>query len=109
MTKEINPPIQDSNETKIILRNLEEKQRILKDKVFLLGQNLIEIKEKTQETILEIKKELEKNKEILDRMNSFIENISSEFPKFAKKDDLKILTKQLKMFEPLKYIKEQNK
>ena len=38
------------------IRDLEEKQRILKDRILLIGQNLIETKEKTSEDILEIKK-----------------------------------------------------
>ena len=109
MAKEEDYTIQDSGETNLKIRDLEEKQRILKERILLIGQNLIEIKEKTQETILNMKKELERNKETLERMKSFIENISDEFPKFAKKRDIEILAKQLKMFEPLKYIKEQNK
>ena len=88
------------------IRDLEEKQRILKDRVLLIGQNLIDTKEKTSETILEIKKDLEKIKDSVEKMKLFIESISTEFPKFAKKDDLNILIKQAKMFQPLKYLKE---
>ncbi len=88
------------------VRDLEEKQRILKDRVLLIGQNLIDTKEKTNETIIEIKKDLEKIKDGVEKMRLFIESISSEFPKFARKDDLNILIKQAKMFQPLKYLKE---
>ena len=102
MAEEVNYQEQYSEETNLKLRDLEEKQRVLKDRVLLIGQNLIDIKEKTNETILEIKKDLEKIKENSERMKSFIENISREFPKFARKDDLEILAKQAKMFQPLK-------
>jgi len=40
------------------LRDLEEKQRILKDRLLLIGKNLIETKEQTNSKILEIKKSL---------------------------------------------------
>jgi hypothetical protein len=83
--------------------SIEEKQRILKDQILLLGQNLIEVKEKTNAKILEIKKDIELIKQNVERMSSFMESISGEFSKFAKKEDLEILTKQAKMFQPLDF------
>ena len=93
-------------ESVIKIRDLEEKQRILKDRVLLIGQNLIDSKEKTTEDILEIKKDLEKIKDNLEKIRRFIESVSTEFSKFARKDDLDILIKQAKMFQPLRYLKE---
>ena len=40
------------------VRDLEEKQRILKDRLLLIGQNLIDVREKNNEAVLEIKKEI---------------------------------------------------
>ena len=67
------------------IRDLEEKQRILKDRLLLIGQNLIEIKEKNNEDILEIKKNIEIINQNIERLTSFLETASSEFSKFAKK------------------------
>jgi len=89
------------------IRDAEEKQRILKERVLLIGQNLVEIKEKNQEKILEIKKDLEIIKQKIERMASFLEIISGEFSKFAKKDDLEILAKQVNMLKP--FIKNSEK
>ena len=105
MPEEINYQEQFPEDANLKIRDLEEKQRILKDRVLLIGQNLIDTKEKTSETILEIKKDLEKIKDSMEKIRRFIENISTEFPKFARKDDLDILVKQAKMFQPLKYLK----
>jgi hypothetical protein len=88
------------------IRDLEEKQRILQDRVFLLGKNIIETKEKNEKRILEIKKDIEEIKQKVDRMTSFIETISSEFSKFARKEDVEILAKQAKMFQPLAALKK---
>jgi len=88
------------------VRDLEEKQRILKDRVLLIGQNLIEIKEKTIEDSLEIKKEIEIIKQKLERLHSFLETASAEFSKFARKEDLDILAKQARMFQPLEKLKK---
>jgi len=85
------------------IRDIEEKQRILKDRMLLIGNNLIEAKETQNEKILDMKKELEILKQNMDRMISFLESASQEFTKFARKEDLEILSKQAKMFQPLDF------
>lgn len=89
-------------------RDLEEKNKILRDRLLLIGQNLIETKEKTSSDILEIKKELEIIKKNMERLVSFLETASLEFSKFAKKEDLEILAKQAKMFQPLEFIRKKD-
>ena len=42
----------------------------------------------------------------VERIKSFIEIVSSELGKFAKKDDLEILKKQAKMFQPLEFVRK---
>lgn len=86
--------------------DLEEKQRLLKDRLLLIGQNLIELKEKNEEEILSLKKEIELLKNSNEKMRDFLETISGEFEKFAKKEDLEILTKQAKMFQPMEFVKK---
>ncbi len=99
---------QYAGETNSKLKDLEEKQRILKDRLLLIGQNLIETKEETNQKILEIKKDINIIKENMERTISFLEIASSEFSKFARKEDLEILSKQAKMFQPLKLIKNKD-
>lgn len=82
------------------LRDLEEKQRILKNRLLLIGQNLIELKEEYQEKILELKKEITIIKQNMERLISFLETASSELSQFARKEDLEILSKKAKMFQP---------
>jgi hypothetical protein len=86
------------------IRDVEEKQRILKDRLLLIGENLVEIKEKTNQKILEIKKDVEIIKQDVERFSAFLETVSGEFSKFAKKEDLEILTKQAKMFQPMEFV-----
>tara|TARA_Y100000310_G_C20154763_1_gene566383 strand:+ start:89 stop:439 length:351 start_codon:yes stop_codon:yes gene_type:complete len=109
MVEETNPyPEQIIGEVNGRTRNLEEKQRILKDRLLLIGQNLIETREKTNEKILELKKDIEMLKQNMERMMSFLESASSEFSKFAKKEDLELLSKQAKMFQPTEFITKQD-
>jgi len=91
----------DFNESNLRIRDLEEKQRILKDRLLLIGKNLIETKEDINQKILDIKKDIQILKQNMDRMLAFLETVSSELSKFARKEDLEILSKQAKMFQPL--------
>jgi len=100
MPEEYNYPQQNFNDSTAKIHDLEEKQRILKDRLLLIGRNLIETKEETNEKILEMKKEIQILKQNTERLINFIENASSEFSKFARKEDLQILAKQAKMFQP---------
>ena len=100
MEEEMNYTGQAFGEINLKLRDLEEKQRILKDRLLLIGQNLLEIKEKSNQDILGIKKDIEKIKQEMERMINFLETASGEFSNFARKEDLEILSKQAKMFQP---------
>lgn len=82
------------------LRDLEEKQRILKNQLLLIGKNLIEIRERNMKEILEMKKETQMMKSNMERLASFLETVSEDFQKFARKDDVDILAKQMRMFQP---------
>ena len=83
---EYNQTGQEFEEILIKLRDLEEKQRLTKDRLLLISQNLLEIKEKSIQDILGIKKDLQIMKQNMNRLMNFIETASSEFSKFAKKE-----------------------
>jgi len=88
------------------VKDLEEKQNILKDRLLLIGQNLVDFREENSEKTIEIKKEIEMLKRDVEKIKSFLEIISGELGKFAKKDDLEILKKQAKMFQPLEFVRK---
>ena len=88
------------------IRDLEEKQSILRDRLLLIGKNFLDTKEETNENIIGIKKDIGKINQDLERIKSFLESISNEITKFAKKEDLDILSKQAKMFQPLEFVRK---
>jgi hypothetical protein len=53
---------------------------------------------------LDIKKDIEIMKRDIERLKSFFETASGEFSKFAKKEELEILSRQAKMFQPLEFV-----
>jgi chromosome segregation ATPase len=82
------------------IKDLEEKQNILRERLLLIGKNLVEVKEEANEKTLDMKRELENLNQEIQRMKSFLESVSTQISKFAKKEDLEILAKQMKMFQP---------
>ena len=97
MIEQTNPlgGAQYSNDSFIKIRNLEEKQRMLKDRLLLIGENLIDMREKNREEILGMKKDFEMMKRNVERLVDFLETASGEFSKFAKKEDLEIENNKL--------------
>jgi len=82
------------------LRDVEEKQRLLKDRTLLIGQNLIDEKGSTFEEIQEMKKSLLVLKEENLRMKAFIQRMADQMAELARKEEFMILQRQFDMFKP---------
>lgn len=93
-------------EANIRIKDLEEKQNMLKDRLLLIGENFIEIRDELDGKVIELKKEMNNLKQEMERIKSFLEIFSTQMSKFAKKEDLEILTKQAKMFQPLEFVRK---
>lgn len=83
------------------LRDIEEKQNIIKERIILIGENLINEKQESDKNILELKnkiKDLESNN---NKLRLAIQRIIENQGNLARKNEVKILEKQFKMFQPL--------
>jgi len=89
------------------LRDMEEKQRRLRDRTLLIGQNLVEDKETTFEEIRELKKTQIKLKEENLKMKEFIQRMSEQMSELARKEEVMILQRQFDIIKPLP--KKQNR
>lgn len=87
------------------LRDLEERTKLLKDRIILIGQNLIELKEKDGNEIAQLKADIEILKEENKRMNKVLETMAEQFDSMPKREEFDILRKQFKMFEPLNLVR----
>ena len=83
------------------LNEVEEKQRLLRDRALLIGENLILIKEEFEKQNFELKQHLQTHKEELKEIKKILNRIVVELPNFARKSELEILESQSKMFQPL--------
>ena len=80
------------------LRDLEEKQRILKDRILLIGESLIREREKNFVEIQDMKKVIIKVQEENLRLKEFVHRITEHLSNAARKEDLMILQRQFDLF-----------
>ena len=103
MAPEYAPQDQVSYELALKLRDLEEGQKLSKERLLLIGKNIIDFQEKNDSEITEIKKALQEIKDDMKRVKNIVQNLSEEISKSARKEELAILERQYKMFQPLNY------
>lgn len=80
------------------LRDIEEKQKLLKDRVLLIGQSFIEERDKTSLELKDIKKSLIELKEETRRMKEILQNITQQLSNTARKEELLIIQRQFDLF-----------
>ncbi|MBX4211931.1 hypothetical protein KW787_00545 [Candidatus Pacearchaeota archaeon] len=80
------------------LRDIEEKQRLLRDRILLLGQTLVEEREKSFKEVQEMKKITLKLKEENDRMKEFLQRVTEQLGSTARKEELMMLQRQFDLF-----------
>lgn len=80
------------------LRDLEEKQRLLRDKMLLVTRGFIEEKNKSFTQIQELRKDVEVLKMDNNRMKEILMKVSELVDKSARKEDLLILQRQFDIF-----------
>lgn len=87
------------------LNDLEERQRLLKERVLLIGQNLIETKDELEKDMLNIKIILEEFRQDIKKIKEAVIRLSDEVDKKARKSEVEILAKQAQMFSPLEFVR----
>lgn len=83
------------------LNEVEEKQRIARDRVLLIGENLVLTKQESEEKYFELKRNLSEIKLELKNLKQLLYRVVNEIPNFARKSEIEILENQSKMFQPL--------
>jgi len=90
-------------DTNIKLRDLEEKQNLIRDRILLIGENLISEKQETNEELVEIKNKLKTLEQETNKIKLVIQRIGETQNDFARKSEVEILQRQFKMFQPLEF------
>jgi len=86
---------QPSLDVNIRLRDLEEKNRLVRDRVLLLGQSVIDERDKSFKEIQEMKGNLITLKEDVGRLKELMQRMAEQIIQMARKEELMILQRQL--------------
>jgi predicted nucleic acid-binding Zn-ribbon protein len=80
------------------IRDLEEKQRLLKDRILLISDSFVKDRDKNFNELQEMKKTVETLKMENERMKELIMRIGQSVDRSARKEDFMILQRQFNMF-----------
>ncbi|MBU2576961.1 MAG: hypothetical protein KKF50_04530 [Nanoarchaeota archaeon] len=90
------------------LRDIDERNRLIRERVLLLGKNLISSRQELEDELKEIKKENLEIKKDLEKIKRISNNLLSEVNKFVKRDEVVIIERMLKDFQPLEFMRRKD-
>lgn len=80
------------------IRDLEEKQRLIHERVILTGKTLVEERDKNFNEIQAMKKSLFQLKEDMSKAKELLQRLTEQFSSLARKEELMILQRQFDLF-----------
>jgi len=86
------------------LRTLEGRYNLLRDRVLVVNNNLIEQYKKTVTEVKSVNDDIKEIKSDLFKIKEAMRHLLSELELFAKKDDVKYLEKYINLWDPMKLV-----
>tara|TARA_Y100000310_G_scaffold254638_1_gene261771 strand:+ start:5791 stop:6183 length:393 start_codon:yes stop_codon:yes gene_type:complete len=90
------------------LRDVEERNQLVRERILLLGKNLITSKQENETDIKELKKQTSEIKTELEKLQTLSQNIIQETSKFVKKNEILVIERMLKDFQPLEFMRKKD-
>lgn len=88
------------------LRELEDRNRMLKERISLLSKNLISLKEENQKEVMDLKETLSSIKQNLEKLKDSNQSILSETDNFVRKSEIIPVERMLHDFTPLEFARK---
>ncbi len=95
---------------KLILRKKEYQvpHGITVERVLLLGKNLISLRQENEDEIRTIKQENAQVKQDVEKLKRTANSLLTEFNKFVKREELVLVERMLKDFQPLEFMRKKD-
>ena len=94
-----------SNDERV--RILESRYSLMRDRLFLINQNMINEYRKLNKELKISYDEIKNIKQELNEIKSLLRNVVNEMQNFAKKEDVKVIEKYMELINPLNSITEE--
>ena len=90
------------------LKDIDERNRLIRERVLLLGKNLISSRQDIEEELKEIKKDNQEIKKDIEKIKKVSNSLLTEFNKFVKREEIIIIERMLKDFQPLEFMRKKD-
>lgn len=90
------------------LKDTEERSKLIRERVLLLGQNLISSRQELENELKTIKQENLEIKGELEKLKKVSNSLLTEFNKFVKREELNLIERMLKDFQPLEFVRKKD-
>ncbi len=90
------------------IREIEERNSSIKEKMNVVSQNMIDSRQELQERLSQVEKQNFKIVADIKKMNSILADISSEMANFVRKDEIILVERMLKDFQPLEFMRKKD-
>ena len=101
--QEISPQYSDTR-----LKDLEEKNKRLRERLLLTSKNLLDTKEELEEKILELKNQNNLLQKIMEKTKTMVDSLVEGYSNFVKRDEMLLLERMLKDFQPLEFMRKKD-
>ncbi len=90
------------------IKDVEERNSSLRERIILLSQNTINLKEGMEERMGEIEKKQNLLNMDMKKIKSMLDNILSEINNFTRKEEIILVERMLKDFQPLEFVRRKD-
>jgi|SRR3989344_3378638 len=90
------------------VRVLESRYGIMRDRIFLINQNMIQEYRKLSKEMKLIDGEIKSVKQDLNEIKNILRNVVNEMQNFARKENVKVLEKYIDFWNPLNFVTERD-
>ncbi len=88
------------------IRILESRYSVMRDRIFLINQNMIQEYRKLNKEMKLIDSEVKNAKQDLNEIKNILRNMVNEMQNFARKENVKVLEKYIEFWNPLNFVTE---
>ena len=90
------------------LKDTDERNKLIRERVLLLGKNLISSRQENEDEIRALKEENLSIKTDIEKLKRTCNALITEFNKFVKREELALVERMLKDFQPLEFMRKKD-
>jgi signal transduction protein with GAF and PtsI domain len=90
------------------VRILESRYGLMRDRIFLINQNMIQEYRKLNKDMKLINDEVKSVKQDLNEIKNVLRNMVNEMQTFARKENVKVIEKYINFWNPLNFMTEKD-